>query len=437
MNLEKLKDVFAANGCLKIYVKRLAANDNSKNQVYLGGSFDILNILPIREVTADSSGDWGRERFKAKLSFFWLDDNGHLFPAPHTQLILYPKYPEVRLSGFLLGCESPPSALMTERIPNRVLFLGVAANGTVIGFVDSPESQVSVEVQNLHALESYGVFNIIILPAALDSWEKLLNELRRIHSNGWIDSKKLGKNGIAVPYIGQNSGGYTLEAELGITPNGYSEPDFFDWEIKQFAVKDFKKLDSSVITLMTPEPTHGYYVSAGKEAFIRKYGYDDKKGRPDRMNFGGVHRVGKHQPITSLRMELVGFDIGTSRIRSSTGHIALMDREGNEVSCWSFASLIEHWNRKHNHACYIPSMTVKDPFPKFMYGRNVLVGSGADFQLFLGQMALGNVYYDPGIKMENVNGKVKIKPRSQFRTRSKFLKNLYRKFDLVDVFKSS
>jgi hypothetical protein len=29
-----------------------------------------------------------------------------------------------------------------------------------------------------------------------------------------------------------NCGGYTLEAELGATPNGYSEPDFMGWEIK-------------------------------------------------------------------------------------------------------------------------------------------------------------------------------------------------------------
>jgi hypothetical protein len=112
MNLERLKSLYSDNGCLKIYVKRLAPNDNSKNQVYLGGSFDILNILPISEISTDSSGDWERERFKAKLKFSWIAEDGNLYSAPNSQLILYPKYPEVRFSGFLLGCENPPSDLM-------------------------------------------------------------------------------------------------------------------------------------------------------------------------------------------------------------------------------------------------------------------------------------------------------------------------------------
>ncbi len=34
-----------------------------------------------------------------------------------------------------------------------------------------------------------------------------------------------------------------LEAELGVTPNGYSEPDFMGWEIKQFGVKKFDKIE--------------------------------------------------------------------------------------------------------------------------------------------------------------------------------------------------
>jgi len=34
-----------------------------------------------------------------------------------------------------------------------------------------------------------------------------------------------------------NRGGYTLEAELGITPNGYSEPDFMGWEKNNLAYR--------------------------------------------------------------------------------------------------------------------------------------------------------------------------------------------------------
>lgn len=65
MNLQNLKKLFADNGCQKIYLKNLSPNDNSKNQVYLGGSFEILNILPIAEIKTEEAGDWNRERFKA------------------------------------------------------------------------------------------------------------------------------------------------------------------------------------------------------------------------------------------------------------------------------------------------------------------------------------------------------------------------------------
>jgi hypothetical protein len=104
MNLKKLKSLFADNGCNKIYIKKLSPNDNSKNQVYFGGSFEILNILPISEIKNEEAGDWNKERFKASINFSWISDDGNIYPAPNSQLILYPKYPEVRFSGFLAKC---------------------------------------------------------------------------------------------------------------------------------------------------------------------------------------------------------------------------------------------------------------------------------------------------------------------------------------------
>lgn len=93
-----------AQGVSRAYAKRLAPNDNSKNQVYLSGSFQTLQHLPVREIIADRSRkDSKRDRFKAKIELAWLATDGGLYSAPKSQLILYPKYPEVRLSGFLLG----------------------------------------------------------------------------------------------------------------------------------------------------------------------------------------------------------------------------------------------------------------------------------------------------------------------------------------------
>ena len=126
MNLKNLKSLFTNNGCNKIYIKILSPNDNSKNQVYFGGSFEILNILPISEIKTEEAGDWNKERFKATINFSWISEDGNVYPAPNSQLILYPKYPEVRFSGFLAKCQNPPSELMTQRLADRLLFFAVA-----------------------------------------------------------------------------------------------------------------------------------------------------------------------------------------------------------------------------------------------------------------------------------------------------------------------
>lgn len=240
-----------------------------------------------------------------------------------------------------------------------------------------------------------------------------------------------------LPWESSNCGGYTLEAELGITPNGYSEPDFLGWEVKQFGVTNFAKIRSAVITLMTPEPTDGVYKTEGAEIFIRKYGYEDKTGREDRMNFGGVHKTGIWHQTTNLKMHLIGFDVESGKIRSTNGRIVLVDNENIEAASWSFSSLLLHWNRKHNQACYVPSLSETENKRRYKYGNNLILGTGTDFQLFLAQMANGNIYYDPGIKMENASRKPKIMKRSQFRIKSQFLPNLYDENEIVDVSQSA
>ena len=433
MNLNNLKSLFIDNDCTKIYIKKLAQNDNSKNQVYFGGSFDILNILPISEIRNEEAGDWNKERFKATINFSWIGEDGNLYPAPNSQLILYPKYPEVRFSGFLAKCQNPPSRLMTERLADRLLFFSVANNGTVLGFVADPNSEIAKDFKSEKKISEHGVFKVIELPQVANNKAKLIFELLRIHKLGWIKSKRLDNQGNILPCEAPNCGGYTLEAELGITPNGYSEPDFLGWEVKQFGVANLAKINSAIITLMTPEPTDGIYKTEGTEIFLRKYGYADKTGREDRINFGGVHKIGIRHQLTNLEMQLIGFDEESGKIRNTNGRIALVDKKGTETASWSFSSMLLHWNRKHNQACYVPSLSETADERHYKYGNNIILGIGTDFQLFLAQMANGNIYYDPGIKMENASTKPKLKKRSQFRIKSQHLPNLYKINEVIDV----
>lgn len=437
--LQQLIETMAAHGATGFFAKQLAANDNSKNQVYLGGGFGALNIIPHGEIADDSSNRAGsvRDRAKAPVRFFWITRDG-LSPAPDAQLILYPKYPEVRMSGFLRGAKDAPNALMSSRDAGRVLVMGICPDGRVLGDVRDADDPLTAQLDVLApTLSQIGVF-LDLTPlrrGRFDSRTALLKSLGDIHRQNWIASCKIGKSGQPEPYSAPNGGGYTLEAQLGISPNGYAEPDYLGWEIKQYGVTDFVQYrPRSPVTLMTPEPTGGYYRKAGVEAFLRRYGYADKKGKPDRINFGGVYTTKRDfHTDTALALRLRGFDASSGKITDMDGDIALLDQEGAPAATWSFRNIMSHWNRKHAKAAYVPSLK-RGPPPEYRYGGIAQLCEETDVLLFLTAVATGDVYYDPGIKLEWSDvGKPKIKRRSQFRVRHGVLATLYRGFEESEV----
>lgn len=423
-------------GASRIYAKKLSPNDNSKNQVYLGGGFGALNLIPHSEIVIDTSDRGGskRDRPKAAVRFYWVDGDGR-HAAPDANLILYPDYPEVRMSGFLKGCRAAPSHVMTVRDPGRVLFLGTTPDGDVLGFATATDDPVTAEL-NAGTWDALGVF--LELPLSIEDAnpkEHLLDELRRISRMRWIDSQKLSRDGVKRPYAARNGGGYTLEAELGISPNGYSEPDFLGWEVKQYSVGDFNRfVPKSPVTLMTPEPTGGVYKVDGVGAFLRRYGYADRSGKPDRLNFGGIYLCDKelHQ-LTGLRMVVSGFDPAGCKITDIEGGLMLLDRGDEVAASWSFKGLMSHWNRKHAQAAYLPSL-FRTPPPQYAFGAKVLLCERTDFILFLRAFASGKVYYDPAVKIEKASEtSPKIKRRSQFRIRHSHITDMYHSHETVNL----
>ena len=434
-SLARVLELMTHHGAYRIYAKRLSRNDNSKNQVYLGGGFAALNVLPHDQIYVDTTGRGGskRDRPKAAVRFFWVDECGkHL--APDANLILYPDYPEVRMSGFLRGCSSAPNSLMTGRNDGRVLFLGVTRQEEILGFVVDAASAISNQV-NAHTWPTLGIF--LEIPLKLDEPTDprtiLLDHLRRIYHQKWIGSQKLSRTGQRASYEARNGGGYTLEAELGIQPNGYAEPDFMGWEVKQYGVKNFDSfMPKSAVTLLTPEPTGGFYKTDTAENFVTRFGYADKSGKPHRTNFGGIYSCQKAaHPDTGLRMTLVGFDAATGTITDINGGLALVTEDGEEAATWSFASLMAHWNRKHAQAAYVPSL-FRTPPPAYAYGPRVLLCEQTDFILFLDAFAAGRVYYDPALKLVRLpSGKEALHRRSQFRIQHSNLTRMYHRHETV------
>lgn len=437
-SLGRLLDLLRDHGAVRIYAKKLSPNDNSKNQVYLGGDFSALNIIPHGDVYTDTADNGGavRDRAKASIDFYWVDQDGR-HHAPGAQLILYPKYPEVRMSGFLRGCSSSPVSIMTGRAPGRVLFLGIARDGSVLACAVTAASPVAAEL-NAREWDTTGVF--LDLPQTLTRTTTspktiLLNELRRIYQLQWISSQKLAADGTKAPYAARNGGGYTLEAELGISPNSYAEPDFLGWEVKQYGVTDLVSFrPKSPVTLMTPEPTGGIYRDQGVPTFLKRFGYADQAGKPDRYNFGGRYDCQRGaNSLTGLRMALTGYDTGAGKITDFDGGMTLLSGSGEIAASWSFKGMMAHWTRKHALAAYVPSL-FREPPPEYRYGAKVLLCEQTDFLLFLSAFAAGTVYYDPGIKIEGASTAAPaIKRRSQFRVAHADLTRLYQHHDYVDI----
>ena len=449
IDLNSLIKVMSEAGAKKIFLKQLAPNDNSKNQPYFGFHLTDLPFIPTGEIeasqsTSNKTKDPSRRiKYQASVNLIWLDANGNQYPAPHAKLIYYPQYPEVRFSGFLRASEVNASRWMSPqkqgRALGRWLILGVSNSSKVFGYLVTPENFLSNELEGTEFTRTTSIFREINLASRVavpDTRSALIAKLLEIHQMGWIAGQKLGKNLVPVAYKAQNGGGYTLESLLGITPNGIAEPDYLGWEVKQFGVKSFPRTSAKPTTLMTPEPNGGIYKDQGAVEFMRRFGYPDKSGKPDRINFGGKHIANSICKTTGLKLSLEGFDENNHTITNANGAILLTNHAGVIAASWSFSKIMDHWKHKHSQAVYIPCLMRSLPSGarEYHYGNEIELGTGTNFGMLLSAMARAAVYYDPGIKLENAsNPNSTPKKRSQFRVNHKHLNTLYSSLDFINI----
>jgi hypothetical protein len=433
MSLETILSQFSSNNVNEIYIKFLSANDNSKNQIYLAEEF--VQILPAKNTVLKVQYSKKKKAqeyiFHNQLSFFWLMDKGPV-SAPKTKIIFYPQYPEVRFSGFLAGSKDAPSDLVGKRTSvERVLFLGSDPDGKSFGAVKKLTAPLKKEILSACTIwrtPKNGTDAKFFYKELFnnDPVATISNAIRKIHKRGWLESCRL-KDGVMIPYKARNGGGYTLEAHLGISPNGRSEPDFQGWEVKQHAH------NKSVITLMTPDPDKGFAFLKGTKEFVLKYGYPDKKGNPNRKNFGGVYKNGAvpHKK-TGLKLIVNGYSNGV--ITDAKGSICLIDKRNEKVAEWSFEKIMVHWTRKHFKAVFVPSEKKEVSGNVFYrYLRNISIGQNSKFIHFLNLIEKGLIYLDPALKYELTGSREETKTRYQFRIKKKDLPKLYHLFQELDL----
>ena len=450
IKLDAIVNLMGCQGVDKIYIKKLAPNDNSKNQPYFGFHLTDLPFIPTgpmeaSQSTSSKTSNKNRQiKYQTSIKLKWIDAEASVYPAPHAKLIYYPQYPEVRFSGFLRGSQVELSRWMSPekqgRAEGRWLILGVdKERESICAYLATPESSLSKELEQTKLTRTTNIFYEIDVrhrSTVIDTKAALLQKLSDIHKMGWVSGRKLNKDMTTQPYKAQNGGGYTLEALLGISPNGIAEPDYLGWEVKQFGIKEFPIKSAKPTTLMTPEPNGGVYTVDGAIEFVRRFGYPDKSGKPDRLNIGGKHVAGRECVSTKLSLIIDGFDGEEGKITKAAGAITLIDSVGTIAASWSFEKIMDHWKRKHSQAVYIPCK-MKQPSTGerfYHYGSEVELGIGTDFEMFLSAMFSGHVYYDPGIKLEkDSTEKPIIKRRSQFRVNHRHLKALYKNLEFINI----
>jgi hypothetical protein len=424
-NFENLGGFLLSLGVTRAFFKSLSENDNSKNQIYLGGSFNVLQQLPFGGIREFPEGK--NPNYKANVNFWWINDAGQYAKAPNAQLILYTRYPEVRLSGFLMNCPTAPGEYMRaprleERSKNnekdgRILIFGICPDNRIFGYLAKKNSPLAISIFDKFHDEKTGKTIQDFPPGDLSPINNsgLIHKLHEIVSSGWHESIRLDARGNIKPYKARNGGGYTLEALFGIIPNGIAEPDYKGWELKSFS--------GTRITLMTPEPDKGYYHEKGAKEFTLKYGHDAENVI---KYFTGTHKVDVFNATSNMTLTIKGFDYKKGTVSDMSGGLFLINKYNEPAAIWSFNELITHWSRKHSQACYVKyTMEENNGKTGYKYFSPVYLGEKTDLSLFLKTMQSGLIVYDPATKVMLNNN---VKARSQFRINFKDINNLYKNF---------
>jgi hypothetical protein len=421
----------ARNGVTSVAVKFLPEKqDNDKNQIYLGmdlsGAASFIPSTNLRgsHTASKKPGAPGKTLFQADVDYHWLTERWTVF-APSAKLIFYPQYPEVRLSGLILGAYGAPRTLYVKRlgaqVPGRVFVLGINAKGQTFGLILPPTSPAARSFHDIKPdLEPYGVLHLWqVRGTGALSADGISAELHGVHKRDWVPGCRLTKRGI-VPYYARPAGGATLEAHLGVVTNSDAEPDFQGWELKQHGGK--------VLTLFTSEPDGGLYARDFLE-FMRRYGIHNGS----RHNFTGTQKVGAGpHKVNGLQLDLRGYD--PEGEHDPDGVVALVDHAGNVAASWSFLKFLDHWRAKHARVAFVPSESNAD-LRAYRFGKDVRLAEGASFNRLLAAIAAGIVYYDPGCRVTFLpdGSYTDAKRRNQWRVNIKNLDTLYAKGTLVDV----
>lgn len=442
-SLSELTEMLQKHHCYKAIVKKLAKNNNDKNQVYFYPDINFLMTyfslsFSERELSTSAAKRASKPGDAIPQAIFdnfsWLDRATRLHRVSNCKLIVYAQYPEVRMSGFAADDGLMPRSMSIEFTKEhseicRYLVIGVRKDKSAIGIMlAEPSIQLCSELDHADYLPRTRTFGELHIPAQLelsDGSEQLRLLLRNNVLGKILPGCRFDKDGNTLSFSGTQVHGYTLEHACGIRPNSDSNGDIFGIELKCYTKKK--------LTLFTPEPDGGLYAEDYK-AFMMQYGHLTDK---QEYYFTGLHRCGVKCESTGLTLSIyclrsfsdkelvrVKFDPTVPFTKQVQGfEIVLEDVNGSIAASWSFERLMNCWKIKHGEVVYIGA-SVSDlsdvtyrqqGFTKQVtFDDMVLWCRNTSAEKLVHALNSGVVYLDPGSKL-NLSDNKKTKRRSQWR----------------------
>ena len=456
-SLEAITTALKDLGCEQAFVKLLAANqDNAKNQIFVGSTSAVMDFFPgktsVRRPSTSSKkshSEIGRNIPVSLINLSWVWPTGRPCPAPEAKLINYLQYPEVRLSGFLKGCQRSPQALRETKMASygkRVLILGLAGErifGIVVTDVDG-----SAVINALASLDAWAVssaFGILPIPSSAATLNRaaLERELREIIGKEYAscELKELEKG----PVLKRSNRhvGYTLEALLGIKMNGNPGPDKHGFEVKA--------IGSEKVSIATTQPDSGFRSDSSFREYINRFGWPSKR-HPGARVFNGTHKFGVLCPSSGATLGITHWDCEHDRPTwIEEPEIHLTHKASDVViSGWTYGHIKDHWVRKHAGAVYVEATSIrkdKGQYPShYIFGPRIAFATGTSPTYLLRQIAQRRVVLDPGDEV--TAGRV-LSPRNQWRMNGNFhnprispfkdtqltarLAHLYDQMEVIDI----